>query len=246
MSAAPFVLFWHRHGNALPRVAEVAALRAPAALAGRPIEQGVELDLKWTRDGVLYAYHGPTGRELLTAAVAARRDGAALIDDLLARPGAASLRYLVELKRGVGDPGTALEAFARALEARGLADRVWIAASSLLLLRHAAERLPAAPRVLFADPPDAQGRVLHRPTTYVRESLRAFGLTAALPPGVVTHVCTIGLVARSPAVHARRAAAAQAHGLGYLPGRVTSRATLEALAAAGAPGAFVYADVDDL
>lgn len=231
-------------GNGLARLDAVRAL-GPATLAGRPVRHGVELDLKWTADGLLYAYHGPTGRELLSSRAArarARGDGAALLDELLARDGAAELGWLVELKRGAGPPGPALEALARAVERAGLAGRAWLAASSLLLLRVAAERAPALPRVLFADPPGPDGRLLHRPTTCIRESLAAFGLSVRPPAGLVQHVCTIGLRERGAEVHAARAAAAAAHGLGYLPGRVSRRETLEALAAAGAPGAFVYAD----
>jgi hypothetical protein len=248
--SGPFVLFWHRQGNDLSRVDALHTARraGPAVLAGRPLAHGVELDLKWTSDGLLYAHHGPTGRERLTAATARRRaavkdDGVVLIDDLLSAPDAGELHYLIELKRGEGDPAAALGSLARVVEERGLGDRAWIAASSLLLLRVAAERAPALPRVLFADAPAADGSVAHRPTTYIRESLREYGLSPIPPAGLVTHVCTIGLVARPAAIHARRAEAARAHGLGYLPGRVTTPGLLDALAAQGAPGAFVYMDL---
>lgn len=248
MAAEEFVLYWHRRGNDRAGLAAVHAAReratATQTLAGRPVAHGVELDLKWTADGLLYAHHGPTGRERLSPVEVRRRaaagDGAALIDDLLDHDAARDLRYLVELKRGDGDPGPAIEAFARAVEARGLSARAWLASSSLLLLRHAAERAPALPRVLFADPPGQDGVVPHRPTVYIRESLRAFGASTRLPPGLVTHVCAIGLLARGADVHARRAAEARAHGLGYLPGRVSAPDVAAALAAQGAPGAFMY------
>ena len=71
-----FILFWHRAGNTPAGIDAVhaAASRTPAGLGGRTLAHGVELDLKWTGTGpLLYAYHGPTGRERLRESAARRR-----------------------------------------------------------------------------------------------------------------------------------------------------------------------------
>lgn len=247
--SAPFPLLWHRAGNAAAGLAAVQAARraSAAALAGRPLVHGVELDLKWAREGgrlQLYFHHGPTGRERLSAAGArtrARRGDALLLEELLATDEAEALHYLVELKRGEGPPAAAVGALRAAFERRGLAARTWIAASSLALLRDAALAWPEAPRVLFARSLPGAARVLHVPTTYTRRGLRAFGLAPTLAPGAVDLLCTIGLLAKGPERHRAYAAAALARGVGYLPGRVTRCADLAPLAADGHAGAFMYA-----
>lgn len=244
----PFVLFWHRYGNAAAGVRAVANLAngAPESLAGRPVVHGVELDLKWTRTPqgpLLYAWHGPTGRERLRAGAVRRRARAGrlvLIEQLPELDPAGRLRYLVEIKRGHGSAEQALERFARWAAETGLRERVWFAASSLELLLAARRVAPEVPRVLFGATL-GDGRVLHKPTTYVLRSLRRHGLAPELGPDAIQWVCPLGLRPASPEAHLQRAAAARAQGLGYLPGRVASRATLEALAATDAPGAFVYA-----
>lgn len=237
-----FVLSWHRHGNTLAGLAAVraAAARGPSALAGRPLAHGVELDLKWAGP-LLYAWHGPTGRERLSAARARARaadDRLALVDDAYLER-ARDLPLLVELKAGVGPADRALEALA-ALAARHAA-RVWLAASSLDLLALARRVWPDALRVLFASPAPG-GRVWHRPTTSTARSLLRRGLAPRLSPGEVDLLCPLGLRPASVGVHAHRAEAARARGLAYLPGRVASGEVLAALAADGRlPGAFVYA-----
>jgi hypothetical protein len=197
---------------------------------------------------LLYAHHGPTGRERLRRGAAERlaaRGRVLPIGALFAHPRAAELRYLIELKCGRGAPRAALQALRRLAEEAGVGERVWLAASSLELLTTAHEVAPAWPRVLFAAP-GGQDRVWHKPTTRTLRSLWAHGLRPRLPEGLIQMLCPIGLTPRSPAQHAVLAAAARARGLGYLPGRVTSRATLEALAGAGHPGAFVYAQPGEL
>lgn len=246
LSRPPFDLFWHRLGNAPAGVAAVQALGQGATLAGRPVRHGLELDLKWARERggalLLYAWHGPTGRERLSASRARRWAGDGrllLLDALLDR--AADLPLLLELKTGDGPPEAALEALAGALERR-CARRALVAASSLDLLAAAARACPAAPRVLFAAPAGAD-RVHHRPTTYTVQSLVRHGVVPRLAPGTAHLLCTLGLRPRPLLDHRRLAEAARARGLGYLPGRVASRAEAEALAAEPElPGAFVYAD----
>lgn len=248
LTAPPFDLFWHRLGNTPAGVEAVLGLagRAPVALARRPVRHGLELDLKWAReqDGalLLYAWHGPTGRERLSASRARRwaKDGRLLLlDALLDR--AADLPLLLELKVGDGPPEVALEALAAALERR-CARRALVAASSLDLLAAAARACPAAPRVLFAAPAGTD-RVHHRPTTYTVQSMVRHGVVPRLAPGMADLLCTLGLRPRSLADHRRLAEAARARGVGYLPGRVAAVAEAEALAAEPElEGAFVYAD----
>jgi hypothetical protein len=247
----PFDLFWHRLGNAPDGVAAVlsAAGRGPTELptpgGARALRHGLELDLKWAADGdgvLLYAWHGPTGRERLSASRARRWAGDGrllLLDALLDR--AADRPLLVELKCGDGPPEAALEALGVALERR-CARRALVAASSLELLAAAGRVLPALPRVLFAAPLGAD-RVHHRPTTYTVQSLVRHGPVPRLAPGAADLLCTLGLRPRPLADHRRLADAARSRGLGYLPGRVSTRAEVEALAAEpGLDGAFVYAD----
>ncbi len=244
-----FALYWHRYGNTRAGVEAVhdAAARAPATLAGRPVAHGVELDLKWAntpRGPLLYAWHGPTGRERLGADRARRwaaQGRVALLEELLDDERAHDLRWLVELKNGDGPPAPALAAFADLARRAGLSGRVWLAASSLLLLGVAREVAPELPRVLFGWPAPG-GRVWHRPTTRTLASLAERGLAPTLTTGELDLLCPIGLLPAGPDEHARRADAARARGLAYLPGRVTTRDVLEALAAdARVPGAFVYA-----
>ncbi len=226
LSAPPFDLFWHRLGNSPAGVEAVLAF-APATFAGRPVRHGLELDLKWAVEAggspLLYAWHGPTGRERLSASRARRWAGEGrllLLDALLER--AADLPLLLELKCGDGPPEAALAALAAALE-RCCARRALVAASSLELLAVAARVLPATPRVLFAAPAGAD-RVHHRPTTYTVQSLVRHGVVPRLAPGAADLLCTLGLRPRPLADHRRLAEAARARGLGYLPGRVASRA----------------------
>jgi len=247
--AAPFTLFWHRLGNDRRGVAAVVAARAagPATLAGRPLRHGLELDLKWTDDGgrpLLYGYHGPTGRQVLGPAAARRR--ALPLEALFALPGAIELSYLIELKRGHGPAEAALERLAALLAAAGVAERTWLAASSLALLDAAAAILPDRPRVLFGSPFGAGDRVLHKPTTRIRASLAAAGLAPRLTAGRVQLLCPIGLRERALARHRALARAARARGLDYLPGRVVRAPLLAGLAAEGLPGAFVYSEPERL
>ncbi len=246
---APFLALWHRAGNSARGMAAVQAARRAslASLADRPLRHGVELDLKWTRDGgrlLLYFHHGPTGREVLDAG-AARRAAAAgralLLPALLDLPEAEALHYLVELKQGHGPPAEALRELRRAFEARGLARRTWFAASSLELLSCAAEVWPGAQRVLFGRPLAGSARVLHAPTTRTWRGLRAFGPAPRLAPGLVDVLCPIGLVHKSPRRHRGLAAAARAREAAYLPGRVTRLSDLQRLARDGHAGAFLYA-----
>lgn len=248
-----FALFWHRHGNTPAGVEAVhaAAARGPRALAGRAVAHGVELDLKWaaTPSGpLLYAWHGPTGRERLDAGRVRRRAAqgrVALLEALLTDPRARDLRWLIELKTGHGPPAAALAATGDLVRRAGLAGQVWVAASSLLLLRTARQVAPALPRVLFGAAAPG-GRCWHRPTTHTLASLAAHGLMPPLAPGEVDLLCPLGLLPASAAEHARRAEAARALGPRYLPGRVTTRAALQALAAdARLPGAFVYARAEE-
>ncbi|MCO5166945.1 MAG: hypothetical protein M9894_11330 [Planctomycetes bacterium] len=244
--APTFALFWHRHGNTLAGVDAVraAAARGPATLAGRALAHGVELDLKWA-GALLYAWHGPTGRERLGPARVRRwaaADRLALVDDAYLER-ARDLPLLVELKAGVGPVERALEALADLATRRPAG--LWLAASSLDLLALARRAWPDAPRVLFASPAPG-GRVWHRPTTYTLRSLTRRGLAPRLAPGAADLLCPLGLRPRPASAHARLAEAARARGLAYLPGRVAARDALEALAAdARLPGAFVYAEAGD-
>lgn len=245
--AAPFILFWHRRGNRPAGLRAVQRVRreGPSSLRGRPLVHGLELDLKWTDDRgelLLYAHHGLTGRERLRATAVRRRAAAGdlfLIDELFSSPGAAELAFLVELKCGQGDPARALEHLVRCIEECGLGERVWLASTSLFLLDVAARVAPPLPRVLFGRTWSA-GRILHHPTTYVSRSLRAHGLTPRVGEQTFDLLCTVGLCVASVAKHGAMAAAARARGVGYLPGRVTTRATLAALASGGYPAAFLY------
>ncbi len=171
----------------------------------------------------------------------AAQDRLALVDALLADPRARELTWLVELKTGHDPPGPALAALADLVRGAGLVGQVWLAASSLLLLDVARAVAPELPRVLFGWPAPG-GRVWHRPTTHTLASLTARGTAPTLAPGEVDLLCPIGLMPAPADEHARRADAARALGVSYLPGRVTRREVLEALAAdARVPGAFVYA-----
>jgi hypothetical protein len=239
-------LFWHRRGNT---PASLTGARAEAArqvrLGGRPAAVGVELDLKWTGPSgapSLYAYHGPTGRERLgldRLARAVEAGRVAAIDQLLEAPGAEALYYLVELKCGHGPPEAALARLHAIVAGRGLEARVWLAASSLLLLEAARRSAPGLPRVLFAAPWGRE-RLAHKPTTYTAASLLRHGLFPRADPAVVDVLCPIGLRPRSLEAHARLAEAAAGRGLGYLPGRVTTQEALAGLARAGHDAAFVY------
>lgn len=203
---------------------------------------GVELDLKWARDGddlLLYAYHGPTGRQVLSARRARARAAwgeLVLLEGVLAL---GELPLLVELKCGRGSVEQALERLVALCDEHGARERVWLAASSLTLLRAAREVAPDLPRVLFAPRLLSGQRVLHLPKTSIVRSLLRDGV-ASRPEGVDL-LCPIGLRPASAAAHLARAARARERGLDYLPGRVAGREVLAALAAGGLPGAFVYA-----
>ncbi len=244
----PFLLFWHRSGNTPQGVEDVhaAAQHGPRSLAGRPVTHGVELDLKWTltpEGPLLYAHHGPTGRERLSATHVRRRAARGeihLLVELLAAPRARSLHYLIELKRGHGPAEDAIVELMALLERYGIAGQAWIAASSLELLTMVRRVAPELPRVLFGSPLGRGQLVLHRPTTYIWTSWLRHGMTVRLPVGDVQWLCPLGLPVKSLEAHNRSADAARQRGLGYLPGRVTSWETLEGLSASGFGGAFVY------
>lgn len=245
-----FPLFWHRAGNRPAGLAAVdaAAARGPFELGGRRLVHGVELDLKWAREGaelLLYAHHGPTGLERLPAGevrARAARGAVTLVADLLGRPGASARVYLIELKNGDGPLGPALARLVALVREAGLAERVVLASGSRQHLETARAVAPALPRLLFCSHLTARGAVLHLPLTDLALGLERRGGLLAIPPdGGATHVCRIGLVPRGPAAHRELARRASAAGLGYLPGRVTRRRTLAALAGDGLAGAFVYA-----
>jgi hypothetical protein len=241
-----FVLFWHRYGNTRAGVDTVRRLaQNQRELCGQRIEQGVELDLKWAAaDGasLLYAYHGPTGRQRLSAKAALRQSEAGAVmtlESLFAHPQARALHYLVEIKCGVGSPLAALRALGALVDRFELGDRVRLAASSLSMLVAAQDAAPALRRILFGRSV-GDDAILHKPTTYIRQSLWQHGLLVRARNDTIQDLCPLGLFPASARAHAQAAADAQARGLGYLAGRVTTEATLRALAGSGHTAAFVY------
>ncbi len=179
-----FTLWWHRAGNSakgIDAVVHAAREDSAAAIAGRRVRHGVECDLKWTPGAhaqgapLLYLHHGPTGLERLSRAEVERRAAEGellLLGDALARPGAAELAWMVELKRGHGPTAAAVSACVAAFDRHEARSRLLFASSSLAVLEevraaHADVRTGLFVSWIFRD-----GRVLQVPKVEVASALR--------------------------------------------------------------------------
>lgn len=204
-----FTIYWHRAGNTAAGVDAVHAARraSPPEIAGRPLRHGIEADLKWqpgSRVGAphLYLYHGPTGLERLSLAEARRREAAGAIisvEALLARPDAAEIDYMIEIKRGRGDRAEALAACVDAFARRGIRDRLLFASSSIATLEDLARAHPDVPRLLFVSHLGKDGRrALHIPKIDVlRGLLRGPWIRVAGLDGAASAISPLGLFGRT-------------------------------------------------
>ncbi|MHC4392146.1 MAG: hypothetical protein ACYS22_12630 [Planctomycetota bacterium] len=242
-----FLVLWHRAGNAWRRVREVigAIDAGPTTIAGRQVRHGVELDLKWARDGeglLLYAWHGPTGLERLTADQARERAAAGdvlLIEELLASPEAARLILMVELKVGEGPAEDAIRSFNKLVQQHGLSQQCFLAAGALPLLDAARAAAPELARLLFCSHIFKRGAFVHLPLGQLARGLRR-GLIVEPQDASVDALCRVGMFPRKAAWHLACARRADRGGLRYLPGRVIRPEALVDLAEQGARGAFAY------
>ncbi|MFC1707850.1 hypothetical protein ACFL59_13725 [Planctomycetota bacterium] len=242
-----FSVLWHRAGNTATGVAEVlaAAKAGPRSLSGRPVQHGVELDLKWARASeglLLYAWHGPTGLERLTACEVLRRASRGevlLLERLFSEPRAEELIYMIEIKTGYGPRTEAVGQLSALLDRYRLGHRVLLATGSVAALDDAARAAPALPRLLFTSHVTRGGRAFQIPLLGFPRDLRHGVLVSGDRAGVHC-LCKVGVLPRAAKHHLSLARRAARRGTAYLPGRVTSLAALEEMAAEGLLGAFAY------
>ena len=238
-----FTLWWHRAGNnakGIEAVLHAAREDEAATVSGRPVRHGVECDLKWTPDAhaqgapLLYLHHGPTGLERLSRAQVERRAAAGevlLLGDALARPGAAELAWMVELKRGHGPTAAAVSACVATFDRHEARSRLLFASSSLAVLQGVREAHPDVQTGLFVSWIFRDGRVLQVPKVELTSGLRR-GLVhraESLAPVVDLVICTNPLAAG-------RALPA---GIAQAP-IARSLQTVRAFAEAGISGAFTW------